>query len=52
MTAKKKAAVVKRRRASAFGDWQLKADPAERSPAKLSQAMEDIQRMYNSGASN
>ena len=42
----------KRRRASAFGDWQVKADPAERSPAKLSQAMEDIQRMYNSGASN
>jgi hypothetical protein len=42
----------KRRRASAFGDWQLKTEPAERSPAKLSQAMEDIQRMYNSGASN
>ncbi len=42
----------KRRRASAFGDWQVKTDPAERSPAKLSQAMEDIQRMYNSGASN
>jgi len=42
----------KRRRASAFGDWQLKTDPAERSPAKLTQAMDDVQRMYNSGASN
>jgi len=42
----------KRRRASAFGEWQLKTDPAERSPAKLSQAMEDVQRMYNSGAAN
>lgn len=42
----------KRRRASAFGDWQAKTDPNERSPAKLSQAMEDVQRMYNSGASN
>lgn len=42
----------KRRRASAFGEWQAKTDPNERSTAKLTQAMDDIQRMYNSGASN
>ena len=42
----------RRRRASAFGDWQAKTDPAERSPAKLSQAMEDVQRLYNTGGTS
>lgn len=41
----------RRRRATAFGEWQIKTDPNERAEGKLSQAMEDIQRMYNSGAS-
>jgi hypothetical protein len=52
MTALNRETEFKRRRASAFGEWQLKTDPAERSPAKLSQAMQDVQRMYNSGASD
>jgi hypothetical protein len=42
----------KRRRAAAFEEWQAKTDPAERSPAKLAQAMDDLQRTYNAGASN
>lgn len=38
-----------RRRATAYGEWQAKTDPADRTPAKLAQAMEEVQRAYNAG---
>ncbi len=41
-----------RRRAAAFEEWQAKTDPNERSPAKLTQAMDEVQRAYNTGGSN
>jgi hypothetical protein len=40
---------LKRRQATAFGEWQAKTDPAERTQAKLDQALEEVRRAYNSG---
>ncbi len=39
----------KRRQANAFADWQGQTSPAERTPARLEQAMESNRRAYNSG---
>lgn len=41
---------LKRRQSQAFADWQAKTDPAERSPARLEQAMEEVRRAYNARA--
>lgn len=38
-----------RRRATAFGEWQSQTDPALRTPAKLAQAMAEINRAYSAG---
>lgn len=38
-----------RRRATAFGEWQSQSDPALRTPAKLEQAMAEINRAYSAG---
>lgn len=38
-----------RRRATAFGEWQSQTDPALRTPAKLEQAMAEINRAYSAG---
>lgn len=38
-----------RRRATAFGEWQSQSDPALRTPAKLEQAMVEINRAYSAG---
>lgn len=40
---------LKRRLATAFGEWQAKTTAAERTQAKLDQALEDVRRAYNSG---
>jgi hypothetical protein len=40
---------LKRRQATAYGDWQAQTDPALRTPAKLEQSLEDVRRAYNSG---
>ena len=40
---------LKRRMATAFAEWQAKTNPADRTPAKLEQAMEEVRRAYNSG---
>lgn len=47
--AKTRQTELKRRLSTAFGEWQAKTDPAERTPAKLEQAMEEVRRAYNSG---
>lgn len=49
MQAKTRQTELKRRQATAFAEWQAKTNPAERTPAKLEQAMEEIRRAYNSG---
>jgi hypothetical protein len=38
-----------RRRATAFSEWQGQSDPSLRTPAKLEQAMVEINRAYASG---
>lgn len=40
---------LKRRMATAFGEWQAKTNPADRTAAKLEQAMAEVRRAYNSG---
>ncbi len=49
--AKSKAATreteLKRRQAQAFADWQALTDPAQRTPARLEQALEEVRRAYN-----
>lgn len=49
MLAKNRQTELKRRQATAFAEWQAKTNPAERTQAKLEQAMEEIRRAYNSG---
>ena len=49
MQAKNRQTELKRRQATAFAEWQAKTNPAERTQAKLEQAMEEIRRAYNSG---
>jgi hypothetical protein len=39
---------LKRRQALAFAEWQARTDPAERTPARLEQAFEEVRRAYNS----
>lgn len=41
---------LKRRQALAFADWQAQTDPAQRTPARLEQALEEVRRAYNSRA--
>lgn len=38
---------LKRRQSQAFADWQAKTDLAERTPARLEQALEEVRRAYN-----
>jgi len=49
MAAKTRQTELKRRQATAFGDWQAKTNPADRTPAKLEQSLEEVRRAYNSG---
>ncbi|WP_152606591.1 hypothetical protein [Aquabacterium sp. NJ1] len=49
MQAKNRQIELKRRQATAFAEWQAKTNPAERTQAKLEQAMEEVRRAYNSG---
>jgi hypothetical protein len=49
MAAKTRQTELKRRQATAFGDWQAKTNPAERTPAKLEQSLQEVRRAYNSG---
>lgn len=49
MAAKNRETEYMRRRATAFGEWQSQSDPALRTPAKLEQAMAEIDRAYFSG---
>lgn len=41
---------LKRRQATAFAEWQALKDPAERTPAKLEQSLEEVRRAYNARA--
>ena len=41
-----------RRRATAYEQWQEQTDPAVRTPDKLAQAMAEVDRLYNSGATS
>ena len=41
---------LKRRQAQAFADWQALTDPAQRTPARLEQALEEVRRAYNARA--
>lgn len=41
---------LKRRQAIAFSEWQAKTDPAERTPMRLEQALEEVRRAYNARA--
>lgn len=47
--AKARQTELKRRQALAFADWQAKTETADRTPAKLEQALEEVRRAYNSG---
>jgi hypothetical protein len=47
--AKTRQTELKRRQATAFGEWQAKTNPADRTPAKLEQSLEEVRRAYNSG---
>lgn len=47
--AKARQTELKRRLATAFGEWQAKTTAAERTQAKLDQALADVRRAYNSG---
>lgn len=49
MQAKMRQTELKRRMATAYGEWQAKTNPADRTPAKLEQALEEVRRAYNSG---
>ena len=49
MAAQNRETEYMRRRATAFGEWQNQTDPALRTPAKLEQAMAEINRAYASG---
>lgn len=49
MAAQNRETEYMRRRATAFGEWQSQTDPAQRTPAKLEQAMAEINRAYASG---
>ncbi|MBI5924029.1 MAG: hypothetical protein HY836_00345 [Aquabacterium sp.] len=49
MQAKTRQTELKRRMATAYGEWQAKTNPADRTPAKLEQALEEVRRAYNSG---
>jgi hypothetical protein len=47
--AKTRQTELKRRQATAFGEWQAKTNPADHTPAKLEQSLEEVRRAYNSG---
>lgn len=49
MAAQNRETEYMRRRATAFGEWQSQTDPALRTPAKLEQAMAEINRAYSAG---
>ncbi len=49
MAAQNRETEYMRRRATAFGEWQSQSDPALRTPAKLEQAMAEINRAYSAG---
>jgi hypothetical protein len=49
MQAKARQTELKRRMSSAYGEWQAKTNPAERTQAKLEQALAEARRAYNSG---
>lgn len=49
MAAQNRETEYMRRRATAFGEWQNQTDPTQRTPAKLEQAMAEINRAYASG---
>lgn len=49
MAAQNRETEYMRRRATAFGEWQNQTDPALRTPAKLEQAMAEINRAYAAG---
>lgn len=38
---------LKRRQALAFAEWQARTEPAERTPARLEQAFQEVRRAYN-----
>lgn len=49
MAAQNRETEYMRRRATAFGEWQSQTDPTLRTPAKLAQAMAEINRAYSAG---
>lgn len=49
MAAQNRETEYMRRRATAFSEWQSQSDPALRTPAKLEQAMAEINRAYSAG---
>jgi len=49
MAAQNRETEYMRRRATAFGEWQSQTDPTLRTPAKLAQAMAEINRAYLAG---
>jgi len=49
MAAQNRETEYMRRRATAFGEWQAQSDASLRTPAKLEQAMAEINRAYASG---
>ncbi len=49
LTERSKPVELKRMQATAFADWKAQTSPAERTPAKLEQAMQEVLRSYNSG---
>lgn len=49
LTERSKPVELKRMQATAFADWKAQTNPAERTPAKLEQAMQEVLRSYNSG---
>lgn len=49
MAAQNRETEYMRRRATAFSEWQNQTNPALRTPAKLEQAMAEINRAYASG---
>lgn len=49
LTERSKPVELKRMQATAFAEWKAQTNPAERTPAKLEQAMQEVLRSYNSG---
>lgn len=49
LAAKVRTTEYKRRQAAAFDEWQAQTNPVDRTPAKLDQGLEAVQRAYNSG---